>query len=283
MIVEADVRITVLVENTAPPRDLLAEHGLSFWIEHPRGHILFDTGRTDAFAHNARVLGIDLSLADAIVLSHGHSDHSGGLAMAMQIAPTARVYLHPEALSPKFSRHADGAIHDLTLPSPALDQLRARLIFTERPTEVLPGVFASGAIPRRHDFEAAAEGLFLDPACTRPDLVPDDQSLYFPCAKGIVILVGCAHAGIINTIDHIRAASGGGPIYAVIGGLHLRSASEARMLATLDALRQRDLHVLAPAHCTGRNQTARLQRTFPDRFRECAAGSRFVFELMEKA
>jgi 7,8-dihydropterin-6-yl-methyl-4-(beta-D-ribofuranosyl)aminobenzene 5'-phosphate synthase len=275
------LRITTLVENTATGRGLLGEHGLSFWIECGDTRVLFDTGQGDVFAHNARLMKIDLAKADAIVLSHGHYDHSGGLAKAMQLAPRARVFMHPEALLPKFSRHVDGTCHEIGLPRLSDADIRQRsggLVFTEGPTEVTEGLFVSGRIPRRNALEDTGGAFFRDPACTQPDPLDDDQALYFKASKGLVLLLGCAHAGVINTIDHVRALSGGADIHGVIGGMHLHSASEERLAATIDALQPYEDQMLAPAHCTGTRPTMLLWYRFPRRCRPCAVGSQFLFE-----
>lgn len=275
------VRVTVLVENTASGRGLLGEHGLSFWIEYGDKHILFDTGQTDVLVRNARVLGIDLSRADAIVLSHGHYDHTGGLAKAMQIAPRARVFLHPDALRPKFSRHADGTVHEVGLPQLTEEQVRLRsagLVFTSTPTEIVDGLFVTGRIPRANNFEDTGGELFRDATCSELDPLNDDQAVYFRCTKGLVVLLGCAHAGVVNTINHIRAINDNRALHAVIGGMHLCNASEARLTATLDELQSHEDLVVAPAHCTGTRQKMLLWYRFPRRCRECVVGSQFAFE-----
>lgn len=275
------VRVTVLVENTASGRGLLGEHGLCFWIACGDKHILFDTGQTDVFARNARVLGIDLSRADAIVLSHGHYDHTGGLAKAMQIAPRARVFLHPDALKPKFSRHADGTVHEVGLPQLTEEEIRRRsagLVFTPHPTEIVDGLFVTGRIPRANNFEDTDGSFFRDSACGEVDPLRDDQAIYFRGSKGIVVLLGCAHAGVINTLNQIRAINDGRTLHAAIGGMHLGSASEARLIATLDALQSYEDLLLAPAHCTGTRQKMLLWHRFAPRCRECVVGSQFAFE-----
>lgn len=275
------VHISVLAENTAAGRGLLAEHGLSFWIEAGQQHILFDVGQTDVFARNARILGIDLSRTNAIVLSHGHYDHTGGLSKAMQLAPHTRVFLHPDALNPKFSRRNDGVCHDVGMPVLTKSDIRRRcadLILTDQPTQITDGVFVTGTIPRTNGFEDVGGPFYRDSGCTQPDPLLDDQALYFRCAKGIVVVLGCAHAGVINTLNYIRTLTGNAPIHAILGGMHLLSASEERLAATVDALQEHENVVLAPAHCTGTQQTMLLWYRYPGRCRKCQVGSRFVFE-----
>ena len=108
MTTDASIRTTVLVEDTVPASGLSAEHGLSFWIEYAGKRILFDTGQSDILIHNAKKLDINLADADAIILSHGHYDHTGGLAAVLGVAAKARVYLHPAAIEPKFSPKTSG-------------------------------------------------------------------------------------------------------------------------------------------------------------------------------
>ena len=202
-----NIRITTLVENTASGAGLLAEHGLSFWIEYGDKRIIFDTGQSDILIKNAEVLGIDLAETDAIVLSHGHYDHTGGLAAVLDIADKAKIYLHPAAVEPKFSKKTAGA-EPIGMSDSARKAIKNReVIWTETPTQIFPGVTVTGQVPRINDFEDVGGAFFLDENCQKADELLDDQTLFIETAKGLVILFGCAHAGVVNILHHITEST----------------------------------------------------------------------------
>lgn len=274
------VTITVLVENRARGRHVLGEHGLSFHIEAGEHRVLFDTGQGRAIRNNAEVLGIDLQHLDAIVLSHGHYDHTGGLPMLP--APTAprRIFLHPSAMEKKFIRHGDGSIHDVGLPGSAraaLEENSSSLVWTREPTEVVGNVLVTGEIPRHTAYEDVGGAFFTDEGGTQPDPLPDDQALAVRTPRGVVLLLGCAHAGVVNTIDHAANLLGEGQFHAVIGGMHLLNAPRERIQATLEALDRYDVRLIGPCHCTGINATATLWLHATERCGECAAGTVLEF------
>lgn len=259
-------------------------------MEHDDRRILFDCGCNDAFWRNARTMGIELARCDAFVLSHGHFDHGGGLARVVAEAPDARLFLHRGALTPHLWLCKTGRVDEVGLPERSLNALQAaagRVSWVNGPTEIVTGVWASGPIPRRHPLEEAERNFFADRGCTMRDPVVDDQALWLRTPVGLVVLVGCAHAGIINTLEHVRrlaeaggaqpaapAAADGLPrVAALVGGLHLLHASPARLRATGEALAAAETGTLAAVHCTGKRGKAYLSARLPDAWLPCVTGS----------
>jgi len=274
------VSVTVLVENSAQGHGLLAEHGLAFWIEIGPRRILFDAGQTDIVSHNAALLDIDLSSMDAMVLSHGHYDHTGGLP-AIARSNTRReqgvvAYAHPRAMEDKYARNADGTGRYIGMAADSKTALHTSfgLRKTEAPIEVDEGLMVTGPIPRVTDFEDTGGPFFTDAECLQPDDLTDDQAAFLETSAGTVVILGCAHAGIVNTLRYIAQLTPNRPIHTVMGGTHLVTANERRMTKTVEALRAIDIQRLFPLHCTGFQAAARLWKEFPDRVRACPVGTK---------
>ncbi len=273
-------RITTLVEDTVNRRGLLAEHGLAFHIQSGEHSVLFDTGQTGLVVYNARRLGIALEEVEWIVLSHGHYDHVGGVGAVLRIARRAKVIVHPDALLPKYGRSPGGVPRALGFGEPQLRVLRQlgdRLIQTRASVPVAERMYVTGEIDRAFSDGEGESGFFRDGDCREPDPLWDDQALFIDLEDGIVVLLGCAHAGVVNTLACVERLTGGKRVLAVLGGLHLHSADQERIDEVIDLLRRLKPEVILPAHCTGSLATARLWTAFPEACYATGVGTEFEF------
>ncbi len=272
------VKITILVDNLAG-EGLLAEHGFSLWVEADGKRILFDTGQ-GALEFNARVLGVDLAGTDALVLSHGHYDHTGGIPGALRVARNVEIFHHPGAARDRYAIR-DGKAKPIRMPREAMAAMEKsppeRLRPVQRPVMLSDRIGVTGPIPRVTGFEDTGGPFFLDPEGESPDPIEDDLALWVRTDDGLVVCAGCAHAGIVNTLDCVRGLAGGERVRAVIGGMHLLEASSHRMDRTIGALRLLEPDLLVPCHCTGEKAVSALKDSFGDRVSPGAAGMTFRF------
>lgn len=253
--------LTVLVDNQAGC-GCLAEHGFALWIERGDRRYLLDTGQGTALAENVRALGVDLGRANALVLSHGHYDHTGAVPMVLGAAPHVHVYCHSGVTEPRYSIR-DGQARDIRMPMFSMRALATlpieRMHWNGGSQLIGDRIGLSGSIPRWTDFEDAGGPFFFDPHALRADPVSDDQALWISTDKGLIVCMGCCHAGLINTLSHLREVTGESRIRAVIGGLHLGSASRERLEKTAQSLRDMNPGLMIPCHCTGEGAIAYLR------------------------
>ncbi len=274
-----NLRITVLAENTVHQPGLLAEHGLAFWIEADHRRILFDTGQGIVLKHNADALGIDLASADDVVISHGHYDHSGGLALDDGFKWRAALYLHPEVFQDRYVKPADRSARSIGWAGGPVDDLARRfasIIETPLATRVADGIWVTGRIPRATGFEDTGGPFYLDEAGLHPDPINDDQAMYIETRRGLVILLGCGHSGAVNTLRYIAQLTALDRFYAVIGGMHLVASNEERIARTVSCLLDYHVQVVAPLHCTGLQATATLRNAWPQGFCQLSTGASFT-------
>ncbi|MCS7315406.1 MAG: MBL fold metallo-hydrolase [Bryobacterales bacterium] len=273
--------MTVLSDNIVREPDLLGEWGWSVWIEAAGHRILFDTGAGRVLEHNARRLNIPIESADSVALSHGHYDHTSGLVGALSRDQRPEVWIHPAAFRTKFAQRDNAPPRFIGLAGLNEEgvRMRARRVhWCERPAEIAPGVWLTGEIPRRNEFEDTGGPFFLDEACREPDPLADDQALWIETPRGLVVVLGCCHSGVVNTLEYIRQLRPQSRIRALIGGLHLVRATRERMQRTLEALERLDPELIVPAHCTGWRATLELAARFPGRVEESAVGKVLRFE-----
>lgn len=275
------VTITLLVNNHAG-EGLVGEHGLSLWIETADTRILFDTGQSDAFVKNARVLGVHLERADSVVLSHGHYDHTGGIAHAFRLAHNAQVYCHPGVVLPRYSIQ-EGLARTIAMPQPSLEALDKlpprRLHWVQSPVRLSDRIGITGPIPRRTDFEDVGGPFYLDPEGRRADPIDDDLALWIHTDEGLVVCVGCCHAGLINALEYVRLLNPDAPLRAVIGGFHLVNADRRRLEETLTALREFNLEQIVPCHCTGDAAVTILHKALGDCVLPSLSGMQYQYQI----
>ena len=270
------VRITFLIENRTVRADLATEHGLAVLVEHRGNSVLLDTGASRMLVRNADVLGVDFSKLSAVALSHGHCDHTGGLDAVLEAAPPdAPVYAHPSALAKRYAVRAGEAPREIGFRGSDLARNRVRL--SRDPVELAPGVLLTGQVPRTTDFEDTGGPFYLDPEGREPDLILDDQTLLVTTEDGNVLVSGCAHSGIVNTVLRAADITGDDRFIAVVGGFHLAAASRERLSRTVLAFREMGVVRVGPVHCTGSFACSILAGEFGDRFLRCAAGTVLEF------
>jgi 7,8-dihydropterin-6-yl-methyl-4-(beta-D-ribofuranosyl)aminobenzene 5'-phosphate synthase len=256
-----------------------AEHGWSSLIKIRTGDtarcVLFDFGWSQqGAAQNAKLLNIDLHQVDVLALSHGHIDHFGGIEALHDLIdrPDIDLVLHPAAFrNPRYGKVlGDQKIFQPGLTMEMLTRIGVTVVQTETPRPLLENacLFLTG-IPRKTSFEKGMPDVFyLDGDEEKPDLIDDDAAMVVDVrGKGLVILSGCGHAGIINTIAFAREVTGVEKIHAVIGGFHLTGKALRHVIEpTIDALKQIHPDYIVPTHCTGRKAIADIERAMPDRF-----------------
>jgi 7,8-dihydropterin-6-yl-methyl-4-(beta-D-ribofuranosyl)aminobenzene 5'-phosphate synthase len=273
----SEVSVTILADNTVNQTGLKGEHGLSIWIERDQESVLFDTGQTTLFADNAEKLGIDIAAADAIAISHGHYDHVGGLGQALQVNRNASIHLHSDAFKPHYSGSKDiGVPLDLRR---CLEAQGGRIARYDHPVEIAAGFFLTGQIPRKNAWEDTGGPFFHDGANQQPDHLLDDQVLYFNTTQGTVIVCGCSHAGVANTVQYVQELTGQRPIACLVGGLHLARADAQRMRKTLKVLGRLKVAQVVPLHCTGFQAKAHLSRHLGERLVLRATGDKLLFQV----
>ncbi len=276
---DSSLRITLLVDNHALA-GLKTEHGLAMWIETGGRRLLFDTGQGEALAANAGALGVNLKQTDRLVLSHGHYDHTGGIAQVLHFGARPEIYAHAGVVQPRYSVR-DGQARLISMPREsmtALDHVPSeRLHWVWSPLRIGDSIGITGPIARETAFEDTGGPFYLDPEATRPDPIADDLALWIRTAEGLVVCAGCCHAGLINTLQQIRRLDPGQPIRAVIGGFHLGAASRERLEQTAASLRAIAPQRVMPCHCTGDQATAFLQEALGEMVQPAAAGMTYRF------
>ena len=281
-----NVQITVLIEdtkNSAKP-NLHAKHGLSFFItaaiDNKKVTMLMDTGSSsELLLHNINVLDVNLEDVNAVVLSHGHYDHTGGLIDALKhIKKRVPVIGHPIVFTPKLGMMPHIRLIGAPFMCSDVESNGGVPILTIDPVKIADGITTTGQVPRTTNFEHVKGFWTIHDARLVDDIVLDDQSLVIDVeGKGLVIVAGCAHSGIINTIKYAQKITGNSKVYAVLGGFHLVSLDDKSIQATVDKLKKINPVFIGPCHCTGKKASKKIADVFGARFRALHTGDTIEF------
>jgi 7,8-dihydropterin-6-yl-methyl-4-(beta-D-ribofuranosyl)aminobenzene 5'-phosphate synthase len=259
--------ITCLTENSAQRgSQYWGEHGLAFLIETDQGRVLFDTGQTDTvLLHNLGILKRSLHEIDAVALSHAHNDHTGGLPTVLARRPGLPVYANPDIGRPRYSMRDERYRYiGLPLPMDALAQM-ADLRLSAEPAQILPGVWTTGEIRERPDVDGSSPRHKVPGSDGwQADQYLDDLSLVLETPSGLVLLCGCCHAGLLNTLAHVRRMFSG-EIIAVVGGTHLESVAGSVLEHVVTQLRGYGSLRYYLNHCSGERAFVALTQAFGER------------------
>ncbi len=266
------MKVTILCENTVGRRVGLGEHGFSALIETDHGNYLFDTGRGESVVRNSLELNKDLRTVKKIFLSHGHYDHTGGLPEVLKLRGKIDVHAHPHAFLDRIHMDEENGKEikrfvGIPFKKSYLESLGANFILNKDFTEVEEGIFLTGEVPRKTSFEKLDPRLFSEiDGKTNPDVFLDDQSLILNTERGLLVILGCAHSGVINILNHIINKTGKDRFYAIVGGTHLDFLAPEQLEESIKALRKIQIEKIGASHCTGMSGAFRLRQEFGDRF-----------------
>ena len=266
-----ELKITTLIENNPDDAgELLFEHGLSLYIETNRRNILFDTGLSGKFIENAKSLNKNLNELDFCIISHGHYDHSGGVEKFVREVDKIPLFIvSEEFFAPKYKTTDkpgyvfNGNSFDEEFMSK--NQINIKKI-SEDMIYLTDNIIIFHHFSRFTDYEKRNSRFFvIENAGFIPDDFADEISLGIITEKGLVVVVGCSHVGIVNILKTI-AERVDIPIYAVIGGTHLIEADETRMQKTIDAFKEMKIQLIAVSHCTGAEGILQISQELKQQF-----------------
>ncbi len=246
-------------------RDGIGEWGFSALVVVDGHRILFDTGaRQDTVLINTRAMKIDLSTIPDVILTHNHGDHTGGLLTLKQIAgPDALKTVHAGEGILLQREIANSSWEPMTRVRDNFERLGGKFITHAKPVELYPGVWLTGPVPRPHPEKNYGIGplakIHMADGTDVDDTVPEDSSLVVDTNRGLVVISGCGHSGIVNTLEYARKMLGNQPIHAAIGGFHLYELDEEKLKWTAGKLREFGLQNFLGAHCTGIEATYRIR------------------------
>jgi len=282
-------RAPLAINGKVPSDTLVAEHGLSLLVKvfkNDKQHsVLLDAGWSKmGVLYNMTRLGIDISRIEAVVLSHGHMDHFGALPDVLEnmASRDTSVIIHPDAFLPRTLSLPTGAkIKMPVLEKEAIQKTGVKMVITRDPQMLVSGlVFSLGEVERSTDFEKGMPGTLIErEGKLEPDLILDDQGLAINLkGKGLIVITGCAHSGIINTVRYAQKLTGVDTVYAIMGGFHLTGPQFMSITdRTIRELEKFNPSVIIPMHCTCWAAINRIATELPEQFKLNSVGTTFSF------
>ncbi|NJB66748.1 7,8-dihydropterin-6-yl-methyl-4-(beta-D-ribofuranosyl)aminobenzene 5'-phosphate synthase [Desulfobaculum xiamenense] len=272
------ISISILVDNTSLNPTLKHEHGFSCAVGLANGNLwLWDSGATSAFLDNAAIMGVNPVRATGMALSHGHWDHAGGIAPLLRYGFTAPIHAHPEYRRDRYDLEEGKAPRFIGIPElPAGTPTPDMRSLTDGQT-LDHGLTAITDIVRTPGLFEAIDGFYRDPQGKEQDHVPDDACLVLDTASGMVLLLGCCHSGVANTLNHLRETRGIDRLHTVVGGTHLMDATQDAIRESANALEAFHVEHVYPAHCSGERGLKGLSELLPGRVHAAGSGLRLEF------
>ncbi len=258
------MRVVTLCENRLEPSfGLKASHGLSLYIEHEKCNLIYDVGQDSVFLENAELLGIDLSSCNNIIISHGHLDHAGGLIELDYEETHKKVIMDKNAFQERVRLNGK-KIMDIGI-SNKLKHLQSMGKEIEISFEIAEGVWCLSNVVVPDDYCGMEKGLLIRNSQGNlvDDMFEDELNLAIETAKGLVVISGCSHCGVINILEHAQKVTGIKEINTFIGGLHLMFSSEQETIAIIDKLKKFNIKRFIIGHCTGLNAVFLMKQMLP--------------------
>ena len=275
------MKVTILTENTVYKRKLLGEYGLSLLLETEGKRYLFDMGQTGVFLQNAETMKVDLEALDGIILSHGHYDHCGGMQYwarkqetSEESNPRIPIYINRKSFDKKYSQHpATGEMQFSGIPEEAEAWMKekGKLIFPEDGcAQVSENVYLLSQVPYVTDFESISARFWKETHDSlehqlSPDTMEDEQMLVIREQQGLCVFTGCAHPGIVNCLQYVQSSFQGEHIHSLVAGMHLKGCKPLQLQKTLAFLKELEIDVVIPLHCTGMIAIAAIKEALGER------------------